>query len=131
MEVLICGSGALGISIGASLLDSNFNVSFFSQGKTKEAMEEEGIQIPVVSVSCKYKSPAKFDDTIIVKTHIKRFNGIVVEIAYEVVDKKSGEVRVTGESSHCFVNDTDFKPINLKKEREDIYNKFLQAGETD
>lgn len=100
-------------------------------GISYRAMEEEGIQIPVVSVSCKYKSPAKFDDTVIVKTWIKRFNGIVVEIAYEVVDKESGEVRVTGESSHCFVNDTDFKPINLKKEREDIYNKFLQAEESD
>ena len=43
MEVLICGSGAIGISIGASLLDSSFNLSFFAQGKTKEAMEEEGI----------------------------------------------------------------------------------------
>ena len=87
-------------------------------------MEEEGIQIPVVSVSCKYKSPAKFDDDVIVKTWIKKFNGIIIELAYEVVDKNDGQVRVTGESSHCFVDDKTFKPINLKREREDLYNRF-------
>lgn len=100
-------------------------------GISYKTMEDEGIQIPVVTVSCKYKSPAKFDDTVIVRVWIKKFNGIIVEISYEVADKESGEVRVIGESSHCFVNDTTFKPINLKREREDIYNKFLQAGEID
>lgn len=99
-------------------------------GISYKTMEDEGIQIPVVTVSCKYKSPAKFDDTVLVRVWIKKFNGIIVEISYEVADKESGEVRVTGESSHCFVNDTTFKPINLKREREDIYNKFLQAGES-
>lgn len=92
-------------------------------------MEEEGIQIPVVTVSCKYKSPAKFDDTVIIKTGIKKFNGIIVEIEYEVIDAVTKEVRVCGESSHCFVDDKNFKPINLRREREDIYNKFLQAME--
>lgn len=100
-------------------------------GISYKTMEDEGIQIPVVTVSCKYKSPAKFDDTVLVRVWIKKFNGIIVEISYEVADKESGEVRVTGESSHCFVNDKTFKPINLKREREDIYNKFLQAGEID
>ena len=100
-------------------------------GISYKTMEDEGIQIPVVTVSCKYKSPAKFDDTVIVRVWIKKFNGIIVEISYEVADKESGEVRVIGESSHCFVNDTTYKPINLKREREDIYNKFLQAGEID
>ena len=92
-------------------------------------LEEEGIQIPVVSVSCKYKSPAKFDDDVIVKTWIKKFNGIIIELAYEVGDKNDGQIRVTGESSHCFVDDKTFKPINLKREREDLYNRFEKAAE--
>lgn len=98
-------------------------------GISYKVMEEEGVQIPVVTVSCKYKSPAKFDDVVLVRGWIKKFNGIIVEIAYEVVDKETGEVRVTGESSHCFVNDVTFKPINLRREREDIYHKFLDVME--
>lgn len=46
-----------------------------------------------------------------------------------MVDKNDGQVRVTGESSHCFVDDKTFKPINLKREREDLYNRFEKAAE--
>lgn len=92
-------------------------------------MESEGIQIPVVSVSCKYKSPAGFDDTVIVKVRIKKYNGIILELEYEVIDKDTKEVRVTGDSSHCFVDDKTFKPIILKRERPDIHEKFMKAAE--
>ncbi len=98
-------------------------------GLSYRAMEEEGVQVPVVSVSCKYRSPSTFDDVVVVKTRIQKFNGIVVELAYEVIDEATGVVRVTGESSHCFVDAETFKPINLKRERSDIYEGFLKATE--
>ena len=98
-------------------------------GISYKVMEDEGIQVPVVSVSCKYRSPATFDDVVIVKVFVKKFNGIVIELAYEVIDEETGIVRVTGESSHCFVDASTFKPINLRRERTDLYEKFLQATE--
>ncbi len=90
-----------------------------------KVMEDEGIQIPVVSIACKYKSPATFDDDIIVKTWVRKYNGIVVELAYEVRDAQTGQVRVTGESSHCFVDEKNFKPVNIKRERPDMHQRFL------
>ncbi len=98
-------------------------------GISYKAMEDEGVQVPVVSVSCKYRSPATFDDIVIVKTHIQKFNGIVIELAYEVTDEQTGVIRVTGESSHCFVDAKTFKPMNLKRERPDIYDNFIKATE--
>lgn len=98
-------------------------------GISYKAMEDEGVQVPVVSVSCKYRSPATFDDIVIVKTHIQKFNGIVIELAYEVTDEQTGVIRVTGESSHCFVDAKTFKPMNLKRERPDIYDNFVKATE--
>ena len=92
-------------------------------------MEDEGIQIPVVSVSCKYKSPTQFDDTVIIKARLTKFNGIVAEIGYEVVDAKTGIVRTTGESSHCFVDDKTFKPLNIRRDRPDMYEKFIKVLE--
>lgn len=98
-------------------------------GISYKTMEDEGVQVPVVSVSCKYRSPATFDDIVIVKTHIQKFNGIVIELAYEVIDEQTGVIRVTGESSHCFVDAKTFKPMNLKRERPDIYDNFIKATE--
>ena len=92
-------------------------------------MEDEGIMIPVVSVDCRYKTPAKFGDEIIVKTTLVRYNSIVMELTYEVINKASGDICVTGNSSHCFVNSDNFKPISLKKERPDMDAKFNHALE--
>ena len=94
-----------------------------------KTMEDEGIKIPVVTVACKYKAPAKFDDVVTIKTFIKKFNGILVEIGYEVVRNDDGVVLVTGESSHCFVDKNNFKPVNIKIEIPYIYEKFMKSME--
>lgn len=92
-------------------------------------MEEEGIQIPVVTVSCKYKTPATFDDDVTVRAWVKKYNGIVAEIGYEVIRDSDGAILVTGDSSHCFVDRADFKPINLKVVRPDMHQKFMDIVE--
>ena len=56
-------------------------------------------------------------------------DGILVEIGYEVVRNDDGIVLVTGESSHCFVDKNNFKPVNLKRERPDMYEKFMKSME--
>lgn len=44
MKALICGSGAIGIAIGASLIDSGVETTFFAKGKTKDAILNGGIK---------------------------------------------------------------------------------------
>lgn len=92
-------------------------------------MEDEGIQIPVVSVACKYRSPALFDDDITIKAWVKKYNGIIVELAYEVSRTGDGTLLATGESSHCFVDKNDFKPLVLKRERPDLHELFMKTME--
>lgn len=92
-------------------------------------MEDEDIQIPVVSVNCKYKSPAVFDDEVIVRTGIRKYNGIVAEIEYTVIKKSDNTVLAVGDSSHCFVDRETFKPVNLKRVRPDMHDKFIRSME--
>ena len=44
-------------------------------------------------------------------------------MGYNVTDKKTGNIVLTGETKHCFT-DSNLKPINLKKTFPDFYNKF-------
>ncbi len=92
-------------------------------------MEEAGVQVPVVTVSCTYKAPAKFDDLIVVETRVKKYNGIVVELSYEVKEKNTGALLVTGESSHCFVDSTTFKPMVLRSKKPEMHECFLKSME--
>lgn len=43
MNILIIGAGALGIGVGASLVDSGCEVDFIAKGETKDAIQKNGI----------------------------------------------------------------------------------------
>lgn len=87
-------------------------------------LEKKGIIIPVVDVSCKYKNMTRFGEEVEVIPAITKFNGVVIEFSYEIYGKESGKLKVTGTSSHCFL-DPDSRVISLKKSHKDIYEAIL------
>lgn len=97
-------------------------------GCTMQTIEAAGVLIPVMSVTCNYHSMVRFGDEVAVKIKIGKFNGIKIEIEYEIRDVATGELRTTGASSHCFI-DNDGKLISLKKSKPEIYEKLLKGSE--
>ena len=81
---------------------------------------------PVMSVNCNYHSMVRFGEEVIVKLTIGKFNGIKLEINYEIVDKETGELRTTGNSTHCFI-DSKGNLLSLKKHRPEIYEKLIKG----
>ena len=86
-------------------------------------LEENHITIPVIGVSCNYKYHATFGDTILIKMFCKEYSGVRMTVGYEMTDKETGKIFLTGETKHCFTNST-LKPINLKKFAPEFSNKF-------
>ena len=93
-------------------------------GCTMQSIEEDGVLIPVMSVTCNYHSMVRFGDEVAVKIKIGKFNGIKIEIEYEIRDVATGELRTTGASSHCFI-DSEGKLISLKKSKPEMYEKLM------
>lgn len=88
-------------------------------------MENEGIQIPVLSVSADYKKPCVFGETICIISRVTKYNGIRLEVEYEVYNEDKSELRTTGRSSHCFIKKEGFTLINLKKVKPELDEKFI------
>lgn len=78
-------------------------------------MEEQGIISPVLTVSCEYRSMTHFGDIVLIEAKIKEYNSVRLVLSYEVREKKSGVLKASGETSHCFLN-KEGKIISLKKE---------------
>ena len=91
-------------------------------------LEEKGIMSPVLGFSCKYKQHVTFGDVIEIHAFIKEFSGIRFTVGYELFNKKTGVLCVTGESNHCFT-DSILKPLNVKKHFNDVYEKFVNLLE--
>lgn len=86
-------------------------------------LEENGITIPVLNVNCNYKYHVTFHDTIIIKIYEKEYSGVRLTMGYEVTDKETGKIVLTGETKHCFTN-KELRPINLKKYKPEFSAKF-------
>lgn len=102
-------------------------IEFMSRvGVDYAVMEREGIISPVLAVSCEYKSMVHFGDVVLIEPVIRSYNGVKLCLSYTVRDKETGEVRTTGESSHCFLN-REGRPVSLKKAAPLVHEAFLKS----
>ena len=70
----------------------------------------------------------RFGEIVQILPRIEKFNGIRLIVSYEVLDKKSGELRCTGKSSHCYL-DEGGKPVSLKQACPEFYEIYKEAEE--
>lgn len=98
-----------------------------SIGYPYSKMEKMGVWIPVISITCDYKSPAVFDEVILIRSWVEKLKGATVYLGYEVVSKETGEVKVTGTSSHG-ITDPDLVPMRLKKKFPELYERLADAA---
>ena len=102
-------------------------VDFLDQvGLGYEKMEQDGVISPVVSVECHYQGMTRFGESVLLYMRVEKFNGIRLVAAYEVREKETGELRCTGKSTHCYLNEAGH-PVNLKKTCPDYYDIYKEA----
>lgn len=102
-------------------------VDFLDQvGLGYEKMEKDGVISPVVSVECHYQGMTRFGESVLLYMRVEKFNGIRLVAAYEVREKETGELRCTGKSTHCYLNEAGH-PVNLKKTCPDYYDIYKEA----
>jgi len=77
---------------------------------------DDGVFLAVAEVACRYRSPARFDDEVVIRTWIAEANTRMAIIAYEMrlAGEPSGPGRTlaTGQTRHVFVS-RDFHRIRL------------------
>lgn len=74
-----------------------------NMGVSYKWMEENGVMLPVVSLTMNYKKPARYDDLLTIKTIFKSQSSVKIEFDYEIYNEKQ-ELLTTGYSMLVFVN---------------------------
>jgi acyl-CoA thioester hydrolase len=75
-----------------------------SLGLRYRDMEEDGVLLAVAEVSCRFLSPARYDDEVIVKARVAEVSSRMIRFEYEM--RVAGEDRIlaTGFTKHVFCN---------------------------
>ncbi|MGB7527484.1 acyl-CoA thioesterase [Sphingobacterium cellulitidis] len=80
-----------------------------STGISYKELEEMGVMLPVIELSCKFNKAAKYDDLVTINTYIREKPGIRIKFEYELFNE-SGELLNTGSTQLVFVDMVKNRP---------------------
>jgi len=90
----------------------------------REMEKQDATHIAVVDVRCRFKAPALYDDSIVVRTCLLNVRDSMLHFGYEIERESDGTLLAEGETVHLVV-DAEFKRMTLP----DKYRqRFLQAA---
>ena len=75
-----------------------------SLGLTISIIENKGIQLPVIVSHCEYKKGAELEDELLIEASIVEIPKAKLNINYNVLDKVSNKLLVTGYTRHAFTD---------------------------
>lgn len=70
----------------------------------REMEKEDDCCIAVVDARCRYKAPARYDDELLVRTHLKNVRQSLVQFGYELVRSADGTLLAEGETTHVVID---------------------------
>lgn len=94
-------------------------------GLSHVEIEQSGFFVPVMFVDCRYLQPLRFGDSFVVFTRLTKFDGIKMELDYEIHREDGETLCTTGRSGHCFL-DHEMRPVRMKRYYPDIYQKLKE-----
>ena len=100
-------------------------VDFMSQiGYGYEKSIELGVDFAITGVTCDYKSMTRFGDSVVIHSNIVMMTHSRMTVEYQVRDSVTNDLRVIGETRHCFLDTDKKRPVSLKKLLPDLYKLF-------
>ncbi len=87
-----------------------------------EELEAAGIVSPVLSAGASYHAMCRFGETVEIAVEVERYSRTRIEFRYEVRDQASGQLRCSGQTSHCFLGQAG-RPVSLKRALPDFHQR--------
>jgi len=81
-----------------------------NKGVSYKTMEENGIALPIVSMTLNYKKPARYDELLTVKTKFKSQTSVKIEFDCEIWNEQN-ELLTTAHFILVFVDVKNGRPI--------------------
>ncbi len=73
---------------------------------------EDGVMLAVAEANCRYSSPARYDEEVVIRTTLAEASPRMIRFDYEMVDSTNGTKLATGFTKHVFCG-RDMRPKKL------------------
>lgn len=96
-------------------------------GISLEMFEDLGYMIPVLELNCRYIESVRYGETIRIVPKLEKVTPVKFLITYKIYNQEMTKIVHEAYSSHCFI-DSKYKPVSMKKEHPDLYNKLVEIS---
>ena len=93
-------------------------------GLPMHKIEETGIMLPIISVECRYKYPARLGDRLKIVTWFNELPRARFTVMSEVYNQ-DGQLLVEGSVSMGFIDSATRRPIRCPKTLSDLFAQYL------
>ncbi|MCD7879756.1 MAG: acyl-CoA thioesterase [Candidatus Gastranaerophilales bacterium] len=95
-------------------------------GLDLDTLEKNKILFPVVQMDIRYKSSAKMNERILIKTVITEIKPVSVTFEHIVSEKATGKIRVIAHTTIVVIDSETGKMF--RKMPDELYNKFISGS---
>jgi acyl-CoA thioester hydrolase len=82
-----------------------------SRGLTYAEFERSGTRLPLVEAHCCFLLPARYDESIIVRSEVREIPRSTMRIDYEIRREDDGILITTGYTTHAFFDIASLRPV--------------------
>jgi acyl-CoA thioester hydrolase len=80
-------------------------------GVTYREIEERGYLLVVVEVACRFRTPYRYDDEVLIRTSVAEAQSRSMTFAYELLDAAGENLYASGFSRHLWLDRESRKPV--------------------
>lgn len=73
-------------------------------GMSYAEIEKKGIMLPVREVQCRYRSPARYDELVLIRIGVSEWGRASLVFMYEIWSEDKTRLLAEGWTKHAFVN---------------------------
>ncbi|MFC1752720.1 acyl-CoA thioesterase [Thermoproteota archaeon] len=82
----------------------------------RDIEKERSLALPVVEASCSYKSPALYDDLVVIKTRVAKVKNSSLLFEYNLYNKETNKLLAHASTAHAFIDIGQRKPVRIPKD---------------
>jgi acyl-CoA thioester hydrolase len=87
---------------------------FRARGGSYRELERDGLMLPVVEATASYKSPARYEDVLLIRARVSELRRVSLVFSYEIYREGGSDTPLcTGRTVHACVSREDGKPTRL------------------
>lgn len=88
------------------------------------AIEERGYLLVVTEIGCRYRTPFRYDDEVVIRTSLLESASRAMKFGYELYDESESDLRATGFSSHLWLDRASRRPVRAPEDIAKLFDAY-------